>query len=51
MGLDEKTLAMLRMWLAAHHGDVERAARWAARNLRRIAGVKQWRAWFREVAS
>ena len=42
--MDAKTKAMLRGWVATSGNDIEKAAKWAARNMRQIGGMKFWRA-------
>ena len=42
--MDAATKTMLRGWVATSGNDVEKAAKWAARNMRTIGGIKFWRA-------
>ena len=42
--MDAKTKDMLRSWVATSGNDQEKAAKWAARNMRVIGGIKFWRA-------
>ncbi len=41
--MDAKTKEMLRGWVATSGHDVEKAAKWAARHMRAIGGIKFWR--------
>ena len=42
--MDAKTKNMLLSWVATSGNDAEKAAKWAARNMRAIGGIKFWRA-------
>lgn len=41
--MDAKTKGMLRGWVATSGNDVEKAAKWAARHMRSVGGIKFWR--------
>ena len=42
--MDAMTKEMLKSWVATSGNDAEKAAKWAARNMRAIGGIKFWRA-------
>jgi hypothetical protein len=42
--MDARTKEMLKSWVATSGNDAEKAAKWAARNMRAIGGIKFWRA-------
>ena len=42
--MDAKTKEMLKGFVATSGNDAEKAAKWAARNMRAIGGIKFWRA-------
>ena len=42
--MDARTKEMLKGFVATSGNDAEKAAKWAARNMRAIGGIKFWRA-------
>ena len=42
--MNAKTKEMLKGFVATSGNDAEKAAKWAARNMRAIGGIKFWRA-------
>ena len=42
--MDAKTKEMLRDWVRTSGNDAEKAAKWAARHMRAIGGIRFWRA-------